>query len=271
MTTRINTIIKKARYALADPDSVRYSDARLLSLLDSAQKDIARQTRLLKDTMSIPLAIGQADYTMPADTWLITRATFDNELIPLVSHDKLDSSNPRWSTDAGPKVEAIVYDRRNVTSIKVYPIPNKDYVTNSYTVSPVEGVTVSVGEEPAVPIFGVLTALGYTSLFSPSVYGVVTDINTVTGILRINYIKDAPDLLAANSELVLSSLFDTALEYFVTGRAFMDDLDTQYQNKGVAVMTMYQRELDTVGAPTKETDGTQSTQYSPNYISVFDQ
>lgn len=270
MATRIETIIKRARYTLADPDKLRYSDERLLALLSSAQKDIARQTRILKDTMAIALTIGVADYFMPDDTWLITRATFDGVRIPMVSHDRLDEKNPGWVTDSGAKVEAIVYDRRNLTKIKVYPIPSELYFSNTYTISPVFGVTTSVDNVVPNQVFGVLTGLDIGTIFEPSVFGVVSDLGEVSGILRIDYIKDAPEVQTFTDELVLSKIFDTALEYFVVGRAFLDDLDTQYQNKGVSVMTMYQREIDTVGTPTKETDGTQSTIYTPTYTSAFD-
>lgn len=270
MATRIETIIQRARYTLADPDKARYSDARLLALLSSAQKDIARQTRILKDTMAIALIPGVAVYDMPEDTWLITRATFDSARIPMVSHDRLDSKYPRWQTDTGPKVEALVYDRRNVTKIRVYPIPNELYYSNNYQLDNVFGVTTGVDGVIPNQTFGVLTGLEIGTIFVPSIFGVVSALGEVTGILHIDYIKDAPEIITVDDELVLSKIFDTALEYFVVGRAFMDDLDTAYQNKGVSVMTMYQREIDTVGTPTNETDGTQSTVYTPNYNSVFD-
>lgn len=271
MATRIETIIKRARYTLADPDKLRYSDERLHALLSSAQKDIARQTRLLKEYVIIDLSIGVSDYDMPEDTWLITRATFDNVRIPMLSHDRLDERNPGWTLDSAAKVEAIVYDRRNVTKIKVYPVPNQLYSTDTATVSPVFGVTTSVDNVAPSQLFGVLTTLDIGSVFKPSAFGVVTGAGEVAGILRIDYIKDAPEVQSFNDEeLVLPRIFDTALEYFVVGRAFLDDLDTQYQNKGVSVMTMYQREIDTVGTPTNETDGTQSTIYTPTYTSAFD-
>lgn len=270
MATRIEQIIQRARYTLADPDKNRYSDARLLALLSSAQKDIARHTRILKDTMSIALTIGVADYDMPEDTWLITRAMFNDIRIPMVSHDRLDERNPGWMTDTAAKLEAIVYDRRNMTRIKVYPIPNELYYTNTYQITPVFGVTTNVDGVAPNQTFGVLTGLDIGTIFQPSVFGVVTDLGEVSGILRIDYIKDAPEIQTTDDELVLSKIFDTALEYFVVGRAFLDDLDVAYQNKGVSVMTLYQREIDTVGTPTKETDGTQSTIYTPTYTSAFD-
>lgn len=269
MSQRIRNILKKARYTLADPKSDRWTDARLLSILSSGQKDVARQTRLLKELVSIPLEVGISDYDLPEDTWLVTRASFADRPIDMLSYDHMDEHSCTWQLESSDKISAVIYDRRNLTRIKVYPIPNAGYIVNSYDVNPILGVTDSVDNVAANTPFGVLTALDTGSVFSPNVFGVVSDINVVTGVLRINYIKDAPDIVTQDDELVLSKLFDEALEYFVIGKAFLDDLDSGYQEKGLAFMQMYDREIGTVGTPSKEMDGTQSTQYSPNYTTAF--
>lgn len=130
--TRIELILKAARYSLADPDKERYTDERLLFALSEAQKDIARQTRLLKAEVDIPLIAGEFKYAVPSDLWLITRATFNQDKVPLMSYDRMDAHDPGWAIRYGSKVEAVVYDNRNMHEIRVYPRPNDDYIEAVY-------------------------------------------------------------------------------------------------------------------------------------------
>lgn len=334
--TRIESILQKARYSLADPNKERYSDARLLDAVSEGQRDIARQTRLLKDELDIVLDLAQPIYKLPSDLWLITRASFDNLPIPLISYDRMDANNAAWFTDFGNKVEALVYDKRNLQEIRIYPRPDKTYTVENYvlladsplvldpngltaeqvqtihdliaqlgvldTQSPlplepiylaaggiiniepkvanenaVFGVTTSVDNITASSMFGVLTDMTLETDYKSwpgevkftSAFGVVTDLAVTTGLLHINYIKDPAPINFVSDELLVSPIFDTALKYYVIGQAYADDLDSQYQAKAGDAMAMYQRELQTVGYPTDEMDGTRATQYTPNYITPF--
>ena len=65
MTTRIADILTRARDSLADPNKERWSDDRLLRLLDEGQKHFAREAKLLKATSIINLFPDQATYTLP--------------------------------------------------------------------------------------------------------------------------------------------------------------------------------------------------------------
>jgi hypothetical protein len=333
---RIESILQKARYSLADPSKERYSDERLLDAISEGQRDIARQTRLLKDEIDVVLNLAQPIYSLPSDLWLITRASFDNEPIPLMSYDRMDAEDCSWYTRFGNKVEALVYDKRNMHEIRVYPRPDSTYTIETYSIvpdnplvldpngltaeqlqtihdliaqlgildtqnplplsliysaagsiidvqpsdnntSPVFGVVTSVDGITPQSMLGVLTGMSLESDYKSwpgeveftSPFGVVTDMSVTMGLLHINYIKDPAPIRLVTDELLVSPIFDTALKYYVLAQAFSDDLDSQYQAKAGDAMAMYQRELQTVGYPTDETDGTRATQYTPNYTGPF--
>ena len=216
--TRIVNILTRARDTLADPLASRWTDDRLLRLLDEAQKDVAKQTKILKGTHDMALTIGVSNYTLPDNVWLITRATFDNYEIPLVSYDQQDEQARKeviadrtyntherrrgygsdlsdrygrinWELAEGSRVESLVYDNRNINDIRVYPIPNDDIADTSYTFLN-EGETVFVGDE----LLGVTTSIDdYTidtvyglvaSLFDPAIENEIFDspFGVITGI-----------------------------------------------------------------------------------------
>jgi hypothetical protein len=89
MTTRLNQIILRARDTLGDPDGERWSTARLLRLASEGQQDIAKQTKILKAQLDVPVVQGQAEYTLPNDVWELTRVTFNDVKIPFVSFSNI--------------------------------------------------------------------------------------------------------------------------------------------------------------------------------------
>lgn len=333
---RTERILLQVRDSLADPNEERWSTSRLLRLMDEGQKDIARQTKLLRSVVTIPLVEGQAEYELPEDAWLITRTIFNKDSIPLVSHADLDNSNYSWFCEYGKDIKAVVYDQRNLNKLRMYPIPNDEiagsdyafendgYVTSVSTLSQPEGVTVgdqlnqlqgllvsypegsiqsnfgvakkliqgNLNVEFDDPNFGVVTSIDGDSTDTPfgvvvdaeeyqtfrdcpanyefnSSFGSITRMRDLFSEVSIYYVKEADEIKSTSDNLIISSVFDTALKYYVIAKAYDDDLDTAYQNKSDKAMLIYQRELDTLGRRTSTTNGTKASQYVTNYRSAF--
>lgn len=200
MATRIENILLRARDTLADPNSERWSDDRLLRILDEGQKDLCRQTKILKGQHEFVLEIGEHTYTLPDNLWLITRASFGSEEIQLLSYDNMDErvkkerlsrgyqdsrergqgyssaidyiGQNRWELDESDQIAALIYDNRNLNEIRVYPIPNENIAENSYPFENAGDVEFA-GDE----YFGVVTDLtGVPDYTFDSPYGVVTEL-----------------------------------------------------------------------------------------------
>jgi hypothetical protein len=235
-------------------------------------------------------------YDLPADLWLITRATFDDYEIPLVSYDTMDerarrvldrsrsntqmpvgsdfgSRNSRvtWELDTGDTIEALVYDNRNMNEIRTYPIPNEDIAENDYTFEnsgptiafdgdELLGVTVSIDDYTIDSVYGVVTDLYdpaiATELFD-SVYGVLTGANESVALVRLWYIKLPDELLTLSQDLQIPRMFDVALKHYVIGHALRDDIDVQYREMGAESLKLYARELG-IAQETNRTDGTRN-------------
>jgi hypothetical protein len=307
MATRIESILTRARDSLADAAKERWSDEHLLRILDEGQKDIARHTRLLKDETDIPLVEGQAVYKLPSDLWLITRAAFDGCLIPLRTHNELDElvrtralSNEHdyherrgytsydrvtgsfcWELDTGSEVTALVFDKRNLDEIRVYPIPDEGIASNSYTFTTdnpefagaeLLGVATDITDYSFDSVFGVVTDM-YDPLVEvenfPSDFGVLTGVNEAEGVVHIWYIKNPTDITSVDDILEIPSMFDTALKHYVVAHAYDDDIDTGSQQKSIKALQYYERELD-VGRRTDATDGVRYSKRRTDYRGAFE-
>jgi len=307
VSTRIVSILTRVRDTLADPNKERWSDERLLRLLDEAQQDVAKQSKLLKSTYDLSLVIGQAEYTLPDNLWLIVRATFDDYEIPLKSYDNmseqsrkialnrpsqygvertngysvnLDSSYARynWEVAEGSTIEALIFDNRDVQSIRVYPIPDASIAESSYTfenagtVSYVGdellGVSTSITDYSANSIYGVITSLYEPAIANEifnSVYGVVTGITESEVVVKIWYIKTPEALTTLADDLELPRMFDVALKHYVIGHALRDDIDTQYREMGAESLALYERELKIA----RDTSSTNATKSAVNHTSTY--
>ena len=125
MATRIEEILLRVRDTLADPTGSRWSTERLVRLLDEAQKDICRQTKILKGKALLPIIPGISVYDLPADVNIIDRILFNGQKLSIVSHTDMDAIRSDWETVVSEvlKVDYIIYDKLNQRQIKIYPIP----------------------------------------------------------------------------------------------------------------------------------------------------
>lgn len=304
--SRITDIIKRARDPLADPDGQRWSDERLLRLVSEAQQDIAKQTQMLKAQSTIAMIPGQRTYLLPSNVWLITRASVNGYVLDLVTHEQLDFKAQKvavsnyteteygntigdfddfrdvsWETDTSANIEALIYDKRNLQEISVYPIPSDDIATNSYEFE-AEDITFVGGE-----LHGVVTAIdGYTfnspfgvvtGLYEPVVehenfisdFGVVTGINESEGVINVWYVYTPDNLVSLDDELVIPSMWDTAIKDYVVGQAFNDDYDTRFAEKSQRALAMYDRELN-VSKEFERKNNVRSGHRKTQYRGAFD-
>jgi hypothetical protein len=123
MSTRIADILTRARDSLADPKKERWSDDRLLRLLDEGQKDFARQCKLLKTTSLQPVVPNQAEFTLPSDCWLITRVQYADKAITLMSHEALDIEDSAWYTKTASAQVPIWRKAANPSARALSPFP----------------------------------------------------------------------------------------------------------------------------------------------------
>jgi len=231
MATRIEEILIRARDTLADPLQERWSDARLLRLVDDAQKSIVLHANYLRTKVQVPLLNGQADYQLGSIVHKLTRVLNEQQIaVPLLSHVQADKLyGVRWELAVGPTVLAIVYDKLDANWFKVYPIPDAALASTIVPTTPFYGVGTS----------GLVQA---DAVSSP--YGVVTGFEVQsTAFLTVSVLTNPVDILAATDVLQLNSVFDTAIKFYVTGMALRDSKDAQDRQTGNEELGFYQVSL----------------------------
>lgn len=120
--TRVQSILVRARDALADQDNQKWSDEQLLRLLDEGQKDLCRRAKLLRSSVSFNVKRGQRKFYMPEDFLLLDSAYYEDKPLSLKGHYEIEKANFKWTEKLGTP-HAIVYDKQNRGELILYPAP----------------------------------------------------------------------------------------------------------------------------------------------------
>jgi len=117
-------VILRVRDTLADPDGDRWDDARLLRLLDEAQKVICLKNKCLRKTIDIIAHNNQSNYNLPTDFSLLTRIKYNGKPLEIATRDNLDFKlGYTWMQEVGTPKYAVV-DKMNKGTILLVPTPS---------------------------------------------------------------------------------------------------------------------------------------------------
>ena len=220
---RIANLLLRIRDTLADPKKERWSDERLVRLIDEAQKDIAIHTHFFKNEADIYPT--KQNLNLPDDVYYITRAHNGDGPIALLSYNDMDDMAhnsamrhgrvqdsrvtknfelpmSNWEASKGSKVTALIYDKRNMDSIRVYPIPD-------FTDSESDAFGVMIHPDATAGVFGVVN----------QGFGVTISATDSLKPIHLWYIAFPPAITGLSSILSLSTVWDTALKSYAIAHA----------------------------------------------------
>ena len=177
---KASDIITKSRQKLSDTieGSYRWSDIRLLSLLNDAILDIASSTLLYNDTIYLNIIANQSVYNLSDKIFRLNRVEYQNKVLSFKTSEEMDRVYGDWQTTTG-KPEHIVYNLHKMGEFRLYPIPE-------------EGIGDSFVDDS---LYGGFTELNLLSSFvvisnvDNGAVGGITDISFNTEYLKIYSIK----------------------------------------------------------------------------------
>lgn len=212
MTVTAQDILTNARYVLSDIDSKRWSDDRLLLLLNEAIQDISKFTTLFVETIFYTVQNNVVDIDLSPSVTKIVRAEYLDDTLPLFSFEEMDDKDSAWQTVTGTKVEALVYDKQKNGLLKQYPI-----VENAHN-----DLITYVGA------YGIVTDISYSDIapILTETYGDISDI-PAEGIIKFYYVRKHVKVTDVSTELNIDDSLETMIKHYITGMAFRDNQDTQ--------------------------------------------
>lgn len=222
-------ILEAARFNLSDIDKQRWTDKRLLILLNNALTDITKNTILITEKLYVGIYNLVADYDLASQIFKIDRIEYLNTPLPKYSYDQMDAKNANWQTDTGHRPTAFVYDKQNQGQFRLYPI------IDSIEANP--HITFSSN-------FGIITDISYSDFepFSTDTYG---DLGPFvdTGYLVVYYTPRIANVVDINTDLPIPETMKEPISRYISGYALRDNTDAQNRVVGLEDIQLYEKAI----------------------------
>ena len=152
-----------ARGRLGDSKQHRWTDKRLLQIINQGQANICKLTGIYRKEAYVSLANGTTRYLLPSDCMTVRRLEYRGESIPLYSRDDIDNGKQPSNTIAAIK------DNLSMGLIDIYP-SIEDLESDSIVI---EGY-ISDDTFTFDSVYGVVTETGTPFQVDPA-YGTIVD------------------------------------------------------------------------------------------------
>lgn len=247
---RITDIISNARDLLSDPNGVRWSDTRLLRALNSGIKEIVLQTHCLKERIYVELEANAVFYDLSDYVIQFLRVQYLTKNIDAKTHAELDMLNPRWQEDEGTEVKYVTFDALPEGYLRIYPMLTdaSDNVTQNQTYG------------------GLIDLVINDQLFqAPSIGDIEVGMSKY---LVIHAVKKPAKVLidTLDVDLELDSIYDTALEHYITASMFRSDTDAKDKAFGDAQLKMFYETIESLRQLTTSKSGNTVSYRTLSYI-----
>jgi len=214
-------VITGAREILSDLDKDRWADERLINLLNNGLLDLAMNTNLFTSKKYVELQNNVRSYDFSEVAVRILRVQYLEKVLPFKTLEEMDSQNISWETVTGDTPKAIIINKQNRSNFTVYPEPLD---------VPGEGI-----EFPEA--YGIVTSFTYAELDFADVYGDIASI-TIPGLI-VSYSEKQPKVETLVDVVTVDEFAKVALEHYIAGFAFRDNMDAQNRQMGAEEIALY--------------------------------
>lgn len=218
-------VITSARYTLSDLDKKRWSDTRLIGLLNDGLSDVAKTTTLFIGDVFVGISDLVVDYDLSDRAIKIERIEYLDTPLPIYSFEEMDERCPGWQLKTGDKPEAVIVNHQNQACFKIFPIVEN--AENSNVVF--------------TQVFGIVTNISYSDI-QPILVDNYGDIGSLaaTGYLRVYYVRKHAKVTALGDTVAVSDVALEPLGHYVAGRALRDNQDVQNRAMAAEELKLYQ-------------------------------
>lgn len=224
--SRITNIISNVRIDLGDTNIQRYTDDILIRHLNSAISEFVLATKCLRERIYIGLSVSAAVYDLRPYALEFLRTEYLGRNILAKSYVELDTIDKDWQSTIGTEVKYVTFDHLSKGMIRVYPR--------------VEGAIDIVQQNS---LYGGLIdiTIGDDDYQIPS----LADIESNLEQYLVTYVVKKPKIVTidtTDTEFELHSVYDRALELYITAMCLRSDTDAinrAYGNEQLQLYTGY--------------------------------
>jgi len=258
-----SSLISRIRYKVGDTKATKWSDDRIIELINEGLDEMARKAYIYKSSIAIPILPYQRELVIPDENF-ISLLELKIERVPIkpVAFDKLNKI-PKWEEDIGASISMVAYNMQNPRHLTLYPLLSETTTNYSALEDNTNGYLLDVPNLSRDYLFGIITSIDTTNTVIPiNIYdptnlsssGGLTSISDTFIIAEVKYSAIPATVTAITDAVTIEKRHSQTLVYYVSGMLLLDDNRTESVNKGSLFIQKYNGEL-------KEASETSSTTY----------
>lgn len=257
--SRVSDILVRARDSLADDAKNRFTDARLIRLLNEAQLQVAVATKVLRTEVISTITPFASTICLPENCISVLRVEWEGVKLELKSHDEMDIKDKKWKATTGLVPTTVVYDLREPSTLQLWPALQYDdsVLSNLGLVTDMTGAVIADD-------FGVAETITGSVVIGQPTFGVLATIQIAEYSLVIQYARKPAVIVSIDDTIEVPDIFDSALKHYVVGMALRDNMDIQNRQVGQEILAQASSEV-AIALRLLRSDYTAMTQYNTTY------
>lgn len=277
----VSSLISSVRYRVGDVPNTKFTDARIIELINEGLDDLARKVNINKGELVLPVVPYQRKVVIPDPDFIkLLRVRCNNQPVEVKSFSSMDK-NPRWEEEIGSNLKSVIYNLNNPRELSLYPLleeptyTNYRQLNNFVSSDGLYGIAIDIPGVTRDNIDGIITGLKVDDdlriIYIPEGMqpnGQMTSMADGFNLLDIKYSKRPKQVSEKTDNVDLNEMFKSTLVYYVSGMLLLDDTRGENINKGMLFINKYKTELENIQE--HEKSGYQSiAEYSVQYRTGF--
>ena len=219
----VSEMLDRVRYSLSDTNKSRYSDERLIILLNDAINDISRNTTLFIENKIIPILNNVVEYDWSDFVSSLVYAEYGGRRLPIKTTQELDAMEDGWRLETGTRLKALVYNIHKNGLFYTYPrVIDAENITLNYS-SPY-GIITDIQVIDTTPDIDTENPYGDIVLYE---------------CVKIYYIRKHEEVTSLNDVLIVDPRCYDIIEHFICGMVLLDNQDVQNINLSSKKLSLY--------------------------------
>jgi len=249
---------KKVRPLVNGSGTSKWSDERLVEVLNEGMEELAKGAKITRGNVVIPVLPYTREVDLPSDLLILTQVKYNQVVIEMVTFNDINKM-PFWEETISDTdmLKLIVYDKQNLGKLTLYPLLSEAAI-NFTALTNTTGIILDIPGVERDNIEGLITSVDtYTYTTPENVYnpdsilpeeGGLTAVSNLFGFLEIKYIQKPAEVSAdvLSDELPISDTYATALKYYVAGHILLDEGRTEAITKSQTYLNRFTAALQEV-------------------------
>lgn len=249
MITVEDFLAEYVRVTLSDPDSQRWTDAELITCINSGTRNISLRTELFTHRRYLVLESGIKYIDISDVAARLLRVQYQTAVLPFITRKELDTREYRWEEKTAAEPSHVVVDTQDRCKFTLYPRIDTDEIAS--TVTTPDGTIDEVDD--ALPILAATTSFVDTIPAEDTPY------------LLLYYARKIPTVTLVTDVIEVDEFTYDTLAHYVASFALRINQDAQNRQMAAEELGLYESKLGQLTAE-KSKNSTQTsyyTQYNP--------